>query len=166
MASLPGQRTLILISPGFLTVVPEAMTDKSRILDLAAHSNVTISALDARGLYTTALDASEQGPRTASALMNADEFQRHSDSMSLNEDVMAELADGTGGTFFHNSNDLDAGLQKLAAAPEYVYLLELSLENVKPDGTWHRLKVKLNQDGLKLQARRGYFAPAPQKARK
>jgi VWFA-related protein len=166
MASLPGQRTLILISPGFLTVVPEAMTDKSRILDLAAHSNVTISALDARGLYTTTLDASEQGPRTASALMNADEFQRHSDSMSLNEDVMAELADGTGGTFFHNNNDLDAGLQKLAAAPEYVYLLELSLENVKPDGTWHRLKVKVNQDGLKLQARRGYFAPAPQKARK
>jgi len=37
MASLPGQRTLILMSPGFLTVVPEAMTDKSRILDLAAH---------------------------------------------------------------------------------------------------------------------------------
>ena len=166
MALLPGQRTLILISPGFLTVVPEAITDKSRILDLAAHSNVTISALDARGLYTTTLDASEQGPRTASALMNADEFQRHSDSMSLNEDVMAELADGTGGTFFHNSNDLDAGLQKLAAAPEYVYLLELSLENVKPDGTWHSLKVKVNQDGLKLQARRGYFAPAPQKARK
>jgi VWFA-related protein len=166
MASLPGQRTLILISPGFLTVVPQAMTDKSRILDLAAHSNVTISALDARGLYTTGLDASEQGPRTANALMNADEFQRHSDSMSLNEDVMAELADGTGGTFFHNSNDLDAGLQKLAAAPEYVYLLELSLENVKPDGTWHRLKVKVDQVGLKLQARRGYVAPAPQKARK
>jgi VWFA-related protein len=166
MSSLPGQRTLILMSPGFLTVVPAAMSDKSRIIDLAARLNVTISALDARGLYTTGLDASEQGPRTASALMNADEFQRHADSMSLNEDVMAELADGTGGTFFHNSNDLDAGLQKLAAAPEYVYLLELSLENVKPDGTWHRLKVKVNQDGLKLQARRGYFAPAPQKARK
>ena len=166
MASLPGQRTLILISPGFLTVVPEAMTDKSRILDLAARSNVTISALDARGLYTTEVDASEQGAHTGSSLMKGDEAQRHSESMSLNEDVMAELADGTGGTFFHNSNDLDAGLQKLAAAPEYVYLLELSLENVKPDGTWHRLKVKVDRDGLKLQARRGYFAPAPQKARK
>src|SRR6266446_1237025 len=111
MASLPGQRTLILMSPGFLTVVPEAMTDKSRILDLAAQSNVTISALEARGLYTTELDASEQGAHTTMALQTGDESQRHSDSMSLNEDVMAEFADGTGGTFFHNSNDLEGGLQ-------------------------------------------------------
>jgi len=166
MASLPGQRTLILMSPGFLTVVPEAMTDKSRILDLAAQSNVTISALDARGLYTTELDASEQGAHTTMALQTGDESQRHSDSMSLNEDVMAEFADGTGGTFFHNSNDLEGGLQKLAEAPEYVYLLELSLENVKQDGTYHRLKVKVDQDNLKLQARRGYFAPAPEKNKK
>jgi VWFA-related protein len=166
MASLPGQRTLILMSPGFLTVVPEAMTDKSRILDLAAQSNVIISALDARGLYTTELDASEQGAHTTMALQTGDESQRHSDSMSLNEDVMAEFADGTGGTFFHNSNDLEGGLQKLAAAPEYVYLLELSLENVKQDGTYHRLKVKVDQDNLKLQARRGYFAPAPEKNKK
>jgi VWFA-related protein len=163
MASLPGQRTLILMSPGFLTVVPEAMTDKSRILDLAAQSNITISALDARGLYTTELDASQQGAHTTRALMTGDEGQRHSDSMSLNEDVMAEFADGTGGTFFHNSNDLEGGLQKLTAVPEYVYLLELSLENVRQDGTYHRLKVKVEQDGLKVQARRGYFAPAPEK---
>ena len=79
---------------------------------------------------------------------------------------MAELADGTGGTFFHNSNDLEGGLQKLAAAPEYVYLLEPSLENVKPDGSYHRLTVKVNQEGLKLQARRGYFAPKPEKRKK
>jgi VWFA-related protein len=165
MASLPGQRTLILISPGFLTVAPEAMTDKSRILDLAAQSNVTISALDARGLYTTGLDASEQGAHTTKALMTGDEAQRHGDSMSLNEDVMAEFAEGTGGTFFHNSNDLEGGLQKLAAAPEYVYLLELSLEKVKSDGAYHSLRVRVDQDGLKLQARRGYFAPAPVKAK-
>lgn len=98
--------------------------------------------------------------------MTGDEGQRHSDSMSLNEDVMAEFADGTGGTFFHNNNDLEGGLQKLVEAPEYVFLLELSLDNVKQDGTFHRLKVKLEQDGLKVQARRGYFAPAPEKNKK
>jgi VWFA-related protein len=166
MAALPGTRTLILMSPGFLTVSPEAMTGKSRILDLAAQSNVTISALDARGLYTTTLDASQRGASTSGALQSASDFRYHSQSMSLNEDVMAELADGTGGTFFHNSNDLEGGLRKLAAAPEYVYLLELSLETVKPDGTYHPLRVKVDHDGLRLQARRGYFAPAPAKAKK
>lgn len=163
MGSLPGQRTLVLMSPGFLTIVPEAMTDKSRILDVAARSNITISALDARGLYTTDLDASEEGTQTHKALMTGEDGQRHRDSMSLQEDVMAELADGTGGTFFHNNNDLERGLQRLVATPEYVYLLELSLQDVKPDGTYHRLKVKIDQGSLKIQARRGYFAPAPVK---
>jgi len=37
---------------------------------------------------------------------------------------MAELSDGTGGTFFHNSNDLNAGFRSLTEAPETIYLLE------------------------------------------
>src|SRR6202030_2791268 len=143
MGAFPGQRTLILLSPGFLTPSAEAMSEKSQLLDLAARSNVTINALDARGLYTTALDATERGANTALALVTGSQSQYHSESMSLSEDVMAELADGTGGTYFHNSNDLKGGLQSLAAAPEYVYLLELSLENIKPDGTYHPLKVKI-----------------------
>ena len=60
------------------------------------------------------------------------ESQSHRASMALNEDVMAELADGSGGTYFHNSNDLEAGFKELATAPEYVYVLELSLDNEKP----------------------------------
>jgi VWFA-related protein len=166
MGAFSGQRTLILLSPGFLTPTAEAMSEKSQLLDLAARSNVTISALDARGLYTTALDATERGANSALALVTGSESQYHSESMTLSEDVMAELADGTGGTFVHNSNDLRGGLQTLAAAPEYVYLLELSLENVKEDGTYHPLRVKVDQQGLKLQARRGYFAPAPAKNKK
>ena len=139
------------------------MTWKTRILDLAAHSNVTISALDARGLYTTELGAGERGAGSAMAMQTGYESQSHRASMALNEDVMAELADGSGGTYFHNSNDLEAGFKQLAAAPEYVYILELSLDNVKPDGTYHRLKVKVDRKGLQLQARRGYFAPKPEK---
>jgi VWFA-related protein len=166
MAPLPGQRTLILVSPGFLTLTPEAMSEKSQLLDLAAQSNVTMSALDARGLYTTSLDAAQRGESSALGLATGINSQYHRETMTLDEDVMSELADGTGGTFFHNSNDLEGGFQKLTAAPEYVYLLELSLESVKHDGTYHRLKVKVDQNGLKLQARRGYFAPAPEKNKK
>lgn len=161
MATLPGQHSLILISPGFLTVTSEAIGAKSELIDLAAQANVTISALDARGLYTTGMDASESplgGPR---AMQMKASFKQS--SMSSNEDVMAELADGTGGTYFHNSNDLDAGFRKLTLAPEYVYLLEFTPQNAKPDGSYHKLKVKVDQDGLKLQARHGYFAPKTKK---
>ncbi len=164
MATLPGQRTLILISPGFLTLTPEAMTEKMHVLDLAAETNVTISALDARGLYSTEVDASELGSSSTRDLMTGQHAQYHRDTMQLDEDVMAELADGTGGTFFHNSNDLEGGFKSLTQAPEYVYLLEFSLDSVKPDGTYHPLKVKVDRGGLKLEARRGYFAPVPDKA--
>ena len=48
----------------------------------------------------------------------------------------------------------------LTQAPEYVYLLEFSLEKVKPDGTYHPLKVKVDKEGPKVRALRGYFAPS------
>lgn len=161
MAALPGQHSIILISPGFLTVTSEAMTLKSELMDLAAQANVTISALDARGLYTTGMDASEGGSGTPMTTQTKANLKHN--SMTTNEDVMEELADGTGGTYFHNSNDLGEGFRKLTQAPEYLYLLEFAPQNAKPDGSYHKLKVKVDQDGLKLQARHGYFAPKAKK---
>jgi len=164
MATLPGQRTLILVSPGFLTLTSQALADESQIMDAAAESNVTISALDARGLYVTEIDASERGGGSSFSTRLKSEYRRN--SMSLNENVMAELAAGTGGTYFHNSNDLEDGFRRLTAAPEYLYLLEFSAGNVKQNGSYHRLKVKIDQEGLTLQSRKGYFAPKPPKMKK
>jgi len=163
MGTLSGERTLILISPGFFAQTSSAMAEKSQILDLAARCNVTISAIDARGLYTTVLDASQRGGSSSRDLMTGEHAQYHADEMNFNEDVMSELADGTGGTFFHNNNNLENGLKTLAAAPQVVYLLAISLKNVKHDGSYHSLKVKVEKTGLNPQARRGYFAPAKDK---
>jgi VWFA-related protein len=154
MATLPGQRALILISPGFEIRDPEVSAAESQMINLAAQSNVTISTLSARGLYTT------------SATAGYDKNNAYSiQDIHMAESSLSDLADGTGGTFIHNSNDLEAGFKSLAEAPETVYLLELSLDNVKPDVTFHRLEVKVNRDGLQLQARRGYFMPKPEKAK-
>jgi VWFA-related protein len=164
MSKLPGQRTLVLVSPGFLTVTGEAQTLKSQIIDQAAQSNVTISALDARGLYTTNIDASESGSGPVMVLQQKSQY--HADAMSANEDVMAELADGTAGTYFHNSNDLAGGFRQLAQAPEVLYLLEFSAANVKLDGSYHALKVKVARDSVKVRSRHGYYAPKPEKKKK
>ena len=158
MSKLPGQRTLILVSPGFLSLSPEAMTFKSQLLDRAAGSNVVINALDARGLYEGNADASQGGNTTISDTFGQTSQDRLA-AMEASENAMAELAYGTGGTFFHNNNDLENGLKSLAAAPQYLYLLQVSLKDVKPTGTYHHLQVKVDQHGLDVQARRGYFAP-------
>jgi VWFA-related protein len=164
MATLPGQRTLILVSPGFLTLTTKALSDESVIMDAAAEANVTISALDARGLYVSEIDASERGGSTPLSSRLKSEYRRN--SMSSNENVMAELAAGTGGTYFHNSNDLEGGFRRLTAGPEYLYLLEFSIESVKQNGSYHHLKVKVDQADLKVQSRRGYSAPKLPKKKK
>ncbi|MGC1463549.1 MAG: VWA domain-containing protein [Terracidiphilus sp.] len=161
MATLPGQRSLILVSPGMLTIDDVGRIAESDLMNFADASNVTISAIDGRGLYSSALSADER-TMTVSALL--DEFHRaevQDAGLSL-----ASLAAATGGNFFHNSNDMDAGFKNVIELPESVYVLELSLDSVKPDGIYHRLDVKVDREALQVQARPGYFLPKPQKTRK
>ncbi len=73
---------------------------------------------------------------------------------------MQSLALDTGGIFFNNNNDLDAGFRKVAGIPAAYYLLAFSPQNLKFDGRFHPIQVKLvTLKGLTVQARRGYFAP-------
>jgi VWFA-related protein len=168
MAGAPGQRILVMISSGFLTLDPIYFPDKQDILDRANRANVIINGLDARGLYTDpSFDASRSGNGTSnssrtigsvgggrgitvSALTRA----------SLQSDILSEFASGTGGSFFQSSNDYDEGFRRLGAAPEYVYMLGFSPQNLKNDGSFHGLRVVIKPSaGLNVQARRGYYAP-------
>jgi VWFA-related protein len=73
--------------------------------------------------------------------------------------VMEEMADGTGGNFIHNTNNLNAGLQALAGPPDCIYVLGFKPANLKLDGSFHQLSVKLTaKDKLNVQARQGYVA--------
>ena len=79
---------------------------------------------------------------------------------SAQDELLAVLADSTGGVFFHNNNDLDEGLRRVAETPEYSYVLAFVPQNLKLDGSYHSLKVTVkNPPKLNVQARRGYYAP-------
>lgn len=157
ISAMPGQRTMVLVSPGFITPDPLALERITDVLNRATRTNVIISALDARGLYTTDGDASQSSSNSYTTRVKQ---QYDRDAALANEDVLAEFADGTGGSFFHNNNDLNEGFRRVASAPEYYYLLGFSPQNIKPDGTFHKLKVTLkNPAGAQVQARRGYFVP-------
>ena len=156
----PGQRTVVLISPGFITPgLDDRLTD---IIEKAVRNNVTVSVLDARGLYAIDImdDISRQGG--FSAVLAQQEFMYATSAESSNQLVMAELADATGGSYFHNNNDLDEGFRRVASAPEYSYVIGFSPQNLKLDGKYHKLKVTLSDSyryTYNLQARRGYYAP-------
>jgi VWFA-related protein len=156
MSTMPGQRSMVLVSPGFLT--PQLEFEYTNAIDRAVRSQVTIGALDARGLYTVMPDISKQGaPNPASQAIRQ---QYATLEASANADIMAVLADGTGGTFFQNSNNLDEGFRRVGSTPEYSYVLGFSPQNLKLDGSFHNLKVTLKvPQKFDIQARRGYFAP-------
>jgi VWFA-related protein len=162
MAGTPGQRIIVMISPGFCTIDPVYFPDKQDILDRAIRANVIISGLDARGLWTDpTFDASRTpstgGGRAGRGALSAVVRE------SMRSDILAELSSGTGGAFFENSNDYDEGFRRLAAAPEYVYMLGFSPQNLKNDGSFHALRVVVKpSNGLNIQARRGYYAPKKQ----
>lgn len=155
MGILPGQRSIILASPGF--IFPQLEQDLTDVMDRAIKANVTINALDARGLWTDPnYDASKSGYSVAAINYM---MQYVTAEASADADVLAALSYGTGGGFVQNTNDLEGGFRKLATVPEYLYLLGFSPQNLKLDGSFHSLKVTVREAGLTATARKGYYAP-------
>ena len=162
MSTLPGSRTIVLASPGFFLTIDHRPLE-SDLMDRAIRANVVISSLDARGVYVivpggdadTPAGVSSGGLKASFAIDNA----------TANADVLQELAYATGGSFFHNSNDLAAGFKQIAMQPEFIYVLGFYPQNMKLDGSYHDLKVTLPKEVMKsagasqLQVRRGYFVP-------
>src|ERR1700752_635062 len=141
MTAVSGQRLIVLMSPGFL--IPNREYDLSEVIDSATRSNVTISTLDARGLYTVDalpdVSAKPTGDPTLSGFHTSYRFQQE----SRQSDVLWSVANGTGGQGFANSNDLAGGFRRLVAAPETSYLIGFVPQNLKYDGRFHSLKVDL-----------------------
>jgi VWFA-related protein len=162
MAGVPGQRTIVLVSPGFLT--ENQKFDESEVEDFALRQDIVISTLDARGLYALTPDGdAADRPLVITAhpeLESSKTFNRN-ESAQREADVLEEIADETGGVYFHNSNDLNEGFRRVGSFPEAFYMLAFAPEDLKLDGRLHTLKVTLtaNPSHYSLQARKGYFAP-------
>jgi len=158
MTAVSGQRLVVLMSPGFL--IPNREYDLSEVIDSAARSNVIISTLDARGLYTVDalpdVSAKPTGDPTLSGFHTSYRFQQE----SRQSDVLWSVANGTGGQGFANSNDLAGGFRRLVAAPETSCLIGFVPQNLKYDGHFHSLKVALtSKEKYSIQARSGFYAP-------
>lgn len=156
MSAMPGTRTIVVVSPGFY-LTDDHRTDETDIINSAIRNNVIINSLDARGLFTMMAGAdaaiSNIDPATMTIKQNYDR-----QSQLANQDILEELAKDTGGSFFHDNNDFAAGLKTIATQPEYIYVIGFAPQNLKLDGSYHKLKIALrNSKGVEIEARRGYF---------
>jgi VWFA-related protein len=73
-------------------------------------------------------------------------------------DTMNLFASGTGGKAFYSITDLAGAMATVMLDSQVVYALGFYPENVKLDGSYHSLSVKVARVGVGVRARKGYYA--------
>lgn len=169
LSGMPGERIIVLASPGFFAQTAEALRATAEVLELAAKNNVIINGLGARGVIVAEEEEdvarkvviSRRQPPTASS-PDQSWVRYRRETARADGDVMKDLAEGTGGVFFHNNNDLRAGFERVAVVPEFSYVLGFSPSELKADARYHALKVRVpNEMGARVEARHGYYVLPP-----
>jgi VWFA-related protein len=159
LGSMPGDRIMILVSPG-IYLPDELQRSLNDSIDRATRSGVIVNTLDARGVYAIDPSVGVAGcaltdPQTQQQIAAFDH-----NAITLQGSILTNLADSTGGTAV-SDNDFLGGFNRLANPPDYVYYLGYYPKELKQDGKYHEIKVTLaNGQGLSLHARKGYWAPA------
>ena len=126
------------------------------ILRIAAQSNVTIDTIDSRGLYgQAAFDAANPGnPLSVDGAVGR--VERGEAASAGN--TLAEIADATGGTAFHDNNNLLGGLERAFADAREYYTIAYVSANENLDGKFRSITVQVPNRGATVKAKRGYWA--------
>src|SRR5207244_2186956 len=95
LANMPGQRVLVLVSPGFLSTTLQL--EASNMVDRAVRSNIVINTIDARGLYPPDVGGDIADPPHDTFRTAGYKTTYRVAAQLAQEDVLAQLADGTGG---------------------------------------------------------------------
>jgi VWFA-related protein len=163
LSEMPGDRAIVFVSPGFASM--ELAGKLSAVLDKAIKANVVLNTVDARGLFVpdAGMDASSSGTCIDRNCSPESTSRFHVQQEQASGEVLASLADGTGGTWFHNRNDLGRGVLEGLSAPSTSYVLGFSPQTKSLDGKFHKIKVTVvGMKDATLQARTGYFAAKPE----
>lgn len=118
------------------------------ILGEANRANATFYTVDPRGLPVFDAPIEAGVPVTADFAM-----------LKHRQDTLHVLAENTDGFAVMNSNDLDAGLKRIANDLSSYYLLGYLSTNAKLDGKYHQIKVRVKRPGIDVRARKGYRSP-------
>ena len=71
---------------------------------------------------------------------------------------LGDLASGTGGQLFQNTNNLRQGFERIESDLRNYYLIGYTPTNATYDGKFRNIEVQLKRGGLTVAARKGYFA--------
>jgi len=79
---------------------------------------------------------------------------------SVGQDALFYLANDTGGNLYQDANDFGVQLERIMERSAVTYLVSFRPQDIEHDGSYHRLKVRVDTAG-RVVARDGYYAPRP-----
>jgi VWFA-related protein len=163
MAGVRGRRkALIYISEGIEYNVADFTRQASSRVAAAAQeavasatrSNVTIYAIDPRGLTTLGDDDITVSSVTPE--LNLQSMQRE---LQLAHDSLRTLADFTGGFAVVNTNDFATAFDRIVSDNSSYYLLGYYPANDRRDGRTRKIDVRIRRSGAQVFARKDYIEP-------
>jgi hypothetical protein len=171
LSSLQGRKNLIWFSASFPLHInvdptgeghslPESIfLDEMRDTEaLLSRSQVAVYPVDALGLRSDpTYDASvDDGMSSTGAITYSHKAFTHNYFEAQN--TMGEIAEGTGGKLFINSNDLTGAVEKVVAAGANYYTITYVPTNSAQNGYYRKIKVEVARKGVSLAYRRGYYS--------
>jgi hypothetical protein len=177
LSSIPGRKNLIWFSGSFpISILPDATlsnpfavaadsSDEFRdTVNLLARSQVAVYPIDARGLFNSAVfdAATTRNYARNPSRMNQD-LSKFSTNTADEHTTMSEMADGTGGRAFYNTNGLAQAVAAAIDDGSNFYTLTYTPTNANRNGEFRKIKVQLARQGVNLAYRHGYYADDPAK---
>ncbi len=171
-AGLPGRKSLIWASGGFpfnvnetnmvLQVDAPALEGLPDVVDLYRRTwqdlnqaQVALYPVDAAGLTVSNLpDVTVRNPRPE-AFTHGNWM--HSDTVA----TFRTFAEATGGRAFYDTNGLTDAFHRASDDSNHYYVLSYYLDRTGKKEGWHKLRVKVQREGLQLRARNGFFLNSP-----
>ncbi|HEX4605910.1 MAG TPA: VWA domain-containing protein [Candidatus Angelobacter sp.] len=181
LSGYPGRKNLIWVSEAFpLSIDPNmeltgdifAGTRNygpqiAKAADSLIDAQIAIYPIDARGLVAPSVFSAAntgrdkygrslgRGGRLGTAISN------ESAQLQNVHGAMQEMADRTGGKAFYNTNAIDGAIRQSIDDGSTYYTLAYYPENKNWNGKFRKIQVKVNQHGVKLHYRMGYYAVDP-----
>ncbi len=158
LAPAKGRKSLILVSEGF--IYDPNLDEFKKVTQASRRANTAIYFVNSRGLEGMPLAmTAEFGP----ALPEQDIGAAFNENIEATEGADSLSAD-SGGFTVRNTNDLSAGIKRIADETRIYYLVGYNPTNTARDGKFRKIQVKVpGQKGVQVRARKGYYAPSDQK---
>ena len=161
LSHVQQKKSLIYFSSGIDRTGIENQSELRAATNAAVRANLAFYTMDIRGLQALvaggeAQNASLRGtsPYSGQATLNA------LNSNFTTQETLVTLAADTGGRAFLDSNDFSKVFKGVQEDTSTYYVLGYHSTNPARDGHYRHITVSLNRPSVRIEYRRGYYAPA------